>query len=393
MVFRNKSGKLSRNMLILIIGIVVVGGITIGAIIWMRSSNDYSKGNIVILKDTDFTKEEYNIVGSGTELDPYRIENRVIDTERIYSIWIAGTTKHFIIKNCTLSAYVAIYINSATTGTSTITNNTILLRSNDNTGIAIDRTPYSIVNNNIIKSANRDNSGFGITIFESSYTTITNNYCENITYGIQCWSQSTNIVISQNTCIECIIGIMVDSENWQMYPDPFQIVYMTNQAVTNNTCLFNEIGIYFYKDISLSDITYNNCSFNSKAGINLYSCESLEVSNNFLGNNTEGLRLRLIDDSLIYYNQINKNTFYGINLTESEGNLIFQNNFINNNYAGILIDESQAFDSTISYNSWYSTSSDEGNYWSEVIWISGVTYSIDGGTNIDPYPLEFPIIL
>ncbi|HUT82831.1 MAG TPA: right-handed parallel beta-helix repeat-containing protein, partial [Candidatus Bathyarchaeia archaeon] len=246
MVFRNKSGKLSRRTLIIIVGAIIIGGTVIGIYLFSRfSSNDYSNGEIVILKDDDFTKEEYNLPGTGTEIDPYRIENRVIVTERFYCIWIAETTNHFVIKNCTLSSYVTIYINSVATGTCTIINNTLLLRSGDNTGIAIDQTPHSVVTMNIIKCANRDNSGYGITVFESSYASITNNYCENITYGIQCWSESTNIVISQNYCIECLIGIMIDSETWFLSGIEHD-VYMSIQTITNNTCLYNEIGIYFY---------------------------------------------------------------------------------------------------------------------------------------------------
>ncbi|NHJ85717.1 MAG: hypothetical protein FK734_09665 [Asgard group archaeon] len=387
-----KTGFFTRRNIIIIIGIVVVAGVTIGAIFWMRSSNEYNNGVIVIMNDDDFTKKEYNIPGTGTEVDPYRIEDRIIETSRVYAIWIADTTKFFIIKNCTLTSFVGIYINSVAEDTCTITNNTILLGNGNSIGINIESSPYSNINRNNVKSSNRDDSGFGITVLDSSYTTISRNYCDNISYGIQCWGESSNIIISQNYCEKCVIGIMIDSEDWTYYGE-YHDVEMSSQTVTNNTCFNNKIGIYFFKDISLSDITYNNCSFNTKTGINIYSCQSIEISYNFVGNNTEGIRLNLVDDSLIYNNQINLNDFYGLNITNSESNMIYYNNFYNNNYAGIIIDESQAFDSTAASNSWYSTSLDEGNFWSELVWSSGITYSLDGGTNIDPYPLEFPVVL
>ncbi|MHA1212594.1 MAG: hypothetical protein ACTSSH_09040, partial [Candidatus Heimdallarchaeota archaeon] len=165
---RSGTPKISRKTIMIIIAVIVIGGSVLGTYFWFKSTRNYSQGVIVILKDDDFTKEfelsgnEFNLPGSGTEADPYRIENLVIDSTLTYCIWIAETTKYFVIENCSLSAYVCIFIDSVEADTCQITDNTFTINSDDNSAITIDESPGIYVADNTIVSKNRDNSGYGI---------------------------------------------------------------------------------------------------------------------------------------------------------------------------------------------------------------------------------------
>ena len=83
--------------------------------------------NIIIWGDEDF--KQYNFPGSGTESEPYRIENLNITTSEWFAVYIGGTTSHSIIRNCFLkSTYVlgtGIQLSNVKIDTAVIMNNII----------------------------------------------------------------------------------------------------------------------------------------------------------------------------------------------------------------------------------------------------------------------------
>ncbi|MGA1873765.1 MAG: hypothetical protein ACMUHY_08840, partial [Thermoplasmatota archaeon] len=59
-------------------------------------------GNIRIEGDDDFSTSNGVSSGTGTITDPYVIENRTIDCGPSHGILIANTTKHLLIRKCTI---------------------------------------------------------------------------------------------------------------------------------------------------------------------------------------------------------------------------------------------------------------------------------------------------
>ncbi|MHA2309402.1 MAG: hypothetical protein ACXABJ_09010, partial [Candidatus Heimdallarchaeaceae archaeon] len=71
------------------------------------------------------TPELKKFPGSGKVNNPYRIENLIITTEKSIGIYIIGTDKYFIIRNCTIEAEnTAIALSYIDSGRASIINNT-----------------------------------------------------------------------------------------------------------------------------------------------------------------------------------------------------------------------------------------------------------------------------
>ncbi|GAH42515.1 unnamed protein product, partial [marine sediment metagenome] len=78
---------------------------------------------ISIGSDDDFIT--YGFPGSGNSTHPYIIENYNITTTNERGIYITGTHKYFLIRNCYVDAgIVGIYSEYVANGTTTIINNT-----------------------------------------------------------------------------------------------------------------------------------------------------------------------------------------------------------------------------------------------------------------------------
>jgi len=309
--------------------------------------------------NSGFTDENGVTGGSGTEGDPYIIENLNIDANGgTYCIWIENTDVWFVIRNCmvwnatdnsTVPSGRGIYLNNVTHGT--LENNNCT----DNFGgIHLVSSSGNIIMNNDC-SSNSDN---GLYLSSSSnYNTVTNNsFTGNSNSGIFSFSSSNNL-ITCNNCSGNSAGIL--------------LILSSNNAITGNNCSTNSYhGIcmgYFSKD---NDITYNNCSGNSYCGLLMYNYTS---------------------DNIIAYNNFCCNTNYSIYITSgSTGNIIHHNNFWQNNGAtkGTTDGRSQAYDD-VGSNYWYDNTAHEGNYWSN--WDSSGAYPIDGGKTSDAYPLSMPV--
>ena len=91
--------------MLIIIGIILSTLVVSSGLVWKFGYVNSRYGEIVINKDSEFSVK-YRLPGKGTKDDPYRIENRVINTEKMWGIAITNTSKHFIIQNCFIKASI-----------------------------------------------------------------------------------------------------------------------------------------------------------------------------------------------------------------------------------------------------------------------------------------------
>ncbi|MCG3220202.1 MAG: right-handed parallel beta-helix repeat-containing protein [Candidatus Heimdallarchaeota archaeon] len=223
-----------------------------------------------------------------------------------------------------------------------------------------------------------DNNYIGIYLYYSPRSTLTDNTCKRNRFGIYL-DTSYDSTLNDNRCVNnSWNGIYIqDSEN----------SFLVNNVCNNNNK--NGIKLYFSSGSTVSD---NICNNNYWHGIYLEFSSSTTISHNIFINNTgEGILLSASDSCLITYNLLQENKLYGIGLFSGSVNIIHHNTFIDNNLKGTIeFVLSQARDNSAS-NTWYETSSNEGNYWSD--WSGTGSYPIDGiAGSVDPYPLGEPSV-
>ncbi len=368
---------------------------------------------IEITHDDNFT--DYGLPGLGTKEDPYVIENYNITTTSDKGIYITGTTKYYIIRNCYVDA--------------------------DRTGIFIDSTNYVVGDTNIVNNTCTQNRYYGIHINWSVGANVTNNTCtyngyhgimdtsrdsviinnicnNNDCYGIYLWG-SSNAIVSDNTCKENSNGIYLEGTSnlelthniftsningiclWRCsYNTLIDNICSENRGegietamsswikMIENICDNNGAGIYI-NDGDSNNLTANVVTNNKRKGICLTNSASVMLYGNTCKNNSLGIEIiNSSDFCLVTYNVLEENVKYGVSIGESietdnpRNNTIHHNTFIKNNLNGT----SQAFDEG-KHTTWYEELINEGNYWSE--WRSKNPYPIDGNANsTDPYPLS-----
>ena len=126
---------------------------------------------IYIEGNDNFTPANGVVAGSGTENDPYIIENWDINAENANGIEIRNTTAYFIIRNCLVEnggySHDGIYLGNVINGK--IENCTCY---NDYSGIRLDSS-----SNNTLVNNSCSNDEDGIRLDSSSYNTLINNSC------------------------------------------------------------------------------------------------------------------------------------------------------------------------------------------------------------------------
>lgn len=289
------------------------------------------------------------VTGSGTEWDPYVIENVRFDgSDSTSAITILNSFVWFRIENCTLdnigssdSGSAGIYLDNADQGE--IINCTYSTNNDGNYGIFLNDGCNTInITDNLIENAN-----FALNKFK---------------YGIYLdYSGSASPwqnVIDGNIIRNNDVGIFLN--NWSSSNN------LTNNEITDN----NNVGIY------LSDDSASNNIYNNEIGWN--------------GNGT------IIDDNCltnkIIENNIHDNTDFGLYINTTS-NTIYYNTFADN---GINAKDDSSF-----ANTWYNVMMPQkGNYWSNYTemgpgaedadddGIGDITYDIAGTANAeDWYPI------
>ncbi len=405
----HKNTKISLVVLFLVPIILSTIGLSICRIVdkelYLRDL--YAQGEIVILNDNDFS-DKFSLPGSGTAENPFLIEDYIFDDPDTTAIVIKDTTKHFIIRNCSIKKYgQPIFISNIGFNTGTVINNTFVedrtleiqiifkdpregnnylifdncyvpfdggfiniinapgIRVEDNIfqsnpeeityesfGLNLWTSDYSVINNNTLSFFS-----IGINLFDSLYLTVVNNFCYNNSNGI-CFRQIEESLVMNNICTKNGYGIKADSCQKVLF-------------ITNNLSCNLYVGFQVFSQITLCQIR-GNLIVGSEFGL----------SGDF--NNCN-----------ITYNYFSLNLIYGIRLDEyhSYWNYIHHNSFINNNYEGSMICERQAYDNPYynnSQNYWYDDYLNEGNYWSDLIWNENSVYLIGGGNATDQHPLFEP---
>ncbi len=240
----------------------------------LNTLNSLDSDNCVIYINSDQDLINYSFPGSGSENDPYHIENLLISTTKDYGIYLENTTKYVLIQNCYIYAhYRAIEIYNTTENTITIKNNTC-----------------------------SSNNYFGIFVGKSPYIKILKNIIYNCYYAIH-FNDSPHALVANNTLFNNICCIRVE------YRSPYSRILENN--ITNNyevIYLTNSGGYFLIKD---------NLIVNNNFGILLSS---------FLGPYYP-------DFCSIIHNLIEGTKWYGL-LIDSNDNTIFHNSFVNNHLEG-----------------------------------------------------------
>ncbi len=110
--------KLNRKIVIIVSSMVLIFVIVFSTTFVIYQNRKIEPGiltdhePIIILNDKDF--KNFKFPGRGTENNPYLIQYYNITTDHSESIYISGTTKHFVIQNCYLNSYYTnIYIENS----------------------------------------------------------------------------------------------------------------------------------------------------------------------------------------------------------------------------------------------------------------------------------------
>ncbi|NHJ41469.1 MAG: hypothetical protein FK731_15675 [Asgard group archaeon] len=436
--------KIWKILIGILIGLCIVTSVIVPLTIHFFSKTDNGEGDsIKILCDEDF--EKYHFQGNGTIINPYLIENYILNTTEDNAIHIEDTSKYFIIHNCSVEAErVGIFIKNIALGTAKITrnicSNTLIY------GIILVNAPGTLLTDNTCNSTSES----GITLNYSSNVSLINNICNNGRSGISL-NYSFYSVIINNTCNNNYHGGI-----YLYYSQYANLSYNTcndnydgaigldtsssNATLIGNICNYNDIGIYLF--YSNYPALYNNTCKNNWYNIHLYSCNHTTLTNNYCYNkygdddginlirssystlinnsciNNQGISLELssyitlINNSCNYSRSIHlyssshiiliNNTcydnLYGLELDRSSYCLIHYNSFLENIEYGITIDKYSDFN-IIHHNSFIdnnqggsSQAEDDGtnNIWyNDALsegnywsdWIGVGVYEIDGTVN------------
>jgi len=155
---------------------------------------------IYINGNDNFTPANGVVGGSGTENDPYIIENWIISAENAHGIWIKNTTAHFLVRNCVV----------------------------ENGGWFLD----------------------GINLDNVVNGRIENNTCENNNHGIYLYNSDNNTLL-YNTLAGNTWGFFVDnSNNNQIGNNTILATYSANFGSCPFLYTWNGTGMKFFGDIN-----------------------------------------------------------------------------------------------------------------------------------------------
>ncbi|MCG3220355.1 MAG: right-handed parallel beta-helix repeat-containing protein [Candidatus Heimdallarchaeota archaeon] len=260
---------------------------------------------IIITHDDNFSL--YPITGTGSALDPYRIENfNITSVTEETAISISHTTKYFIIKNCYLRpTTTGIYLYNVTQGSAQIVDNII-------EGIAVD-------------------SGTGIFVKSTNSTFIANNtYSKPLAHsGAIDLEYAHHSVIFNNTALD------VSGSYKTSFLPVFRSISVT---ITNNTGNRLAFGISFYEG-SNAIVANNSFSDCLNTAISIYTCPDSVFDNNYL-EDCGYIAMEIYDSPSNVTNNVVINK--GFRISNSDNSLYrlyrVENNKVNNKEFGYFID-------------------------------------------------------
>lgn len=249
-----------------------------------------------------------HVKGAGTKLDPYVLEDLVIDAGNVgHAISISNSDNFFIIRNCTLSnsgsefGDAGIKLSNVQNGL--IINNSVF---NCQNGIS---TSQNCMNTQII-SNHIYNSYMGYYLLES-HTFFAENQLNDNNYGVWCQIDTGNNTIKNNIISGSDnTGIMLCS---MTYPN----------IISHNEVFENYNGIQCYSETANQLIIENNCHDNTN-GIRISNSQNNNITQNTCNSNSYGIKLDNSNYNNITENDCSQNT-NGIYCDSSSYNTIDKN--------------------------------------------------------------------
>ena len=309
---------------------------------------------ISIKYDANFT--DYVFEGSGTEGDPYRIENLNIVTTEEYGIRVEKTTMHFVINNCYIEAEEnGIYVFSVDPATATISNNEcnkhtgngIYTSNSQNTtlihnkgrdnfrGAFISSCPYSTIHNNTYTDNSR-----GIEIWGSDFSNITENTintCEGYGFWVSdCeYSNIINNTLTKGGIFIYEHGVVADYMTYTYSGNtinglPFGFFGSENNLILDGDNSEDVYGQYLLVNCT-NTIVRNMEIEDAFEAIGLYGCENLTVTQSSINNGLiRGLFIQYSTNISITHCEITNAMGYGI-FSYGGSNITIEHNTIANN--------------------------------------------------------------
>lgn len=391
---------------------------------------------IFIYGNGDLNQNNGVTSGTGTQSDPYIIENWQIVAGGKNAIQIQYTNKYVTIRNVHLLSGFPGYNGLTLQNSQNVriensdfydSNYDILVTGSQNiqisnnlvhgvgqqshaasSGIEIDDSSNVTIINNRVSSAlmgiraqnspdvtirdNQVSSNFfnNIALYKTSRDHVTNNTVEKVVYaGISAW-YSNQLSISNNLVSGESTGTGID-----LYWD-------VNDTIAHNTVYNAEYAIG--ESDSNTTIYRENNVFDNKYGLSISGSQDDTLQGNTSHSNTRGI---VIDSNNIYRKNSNINIQYNIIANNTLGIFLGQGSSIQTSQNNFLNNTEQARDSTSNRNSWNSAYPTGGNYWSDYSGVdhcSGTYQNIcngpDGigdtpyivtGAIVDRYPLMTPV--
>ena len=346
-------------------------------------------------------------VGSGTIVDPYIIQDFVIDGQLIGAcIEIRDSTKYVIIRNCILnnagtnSGDCGILIRNCRNLRiidCDITDNycgIYLYASEDNTlsnnDVSFNQYSFYVSNshNNTLSGNNAWNATwYAIFLSNSHNNTLSGNNAWNaIWYGIYLSNSHNNILSGNDAWNNAWIGINLhDSDrniltennvSSQSLEGPgncgIGITNSANNILLGNYLSNNRVGVYLD---NIYDHTFKDNSIsNNGYGIELFYSYNNTLTENSISNNGYGIQIAYSFNNTLMNNYLNNNEL-GLMLYDSYENYIYLNNFTGNDI--------NAIDNGVN-NKWDHNSL--GNYWDDYAGID----ANDDGIGDSPYNIDGP---
>ena len=273
---------------------------------------------IIISEDSNFT--DYGLSGDGSEGNPFIIENLNITTTEGKGIYIYNTSKHFIIRYCSVNASKdGIVIDTVKEGTAVLTNNICV--GNVLGGIQIYHSPNSQINNNICNF----NNYLGILVRNSSRSQVNNNSCLHNggsgLGGIGIYVRhSDSSTINNNTCnLNIRAGIFIEDS--------------PSSYVADNKCKNNDYhgGIAIYES-NKTMVVNNLCVDNVEDNIKLFESNNSFVLNNYCSGSGFGIVVTGGGNVTIDNNSCTDNYLLGMHLSRAEGSIVTNNKLYNTGF-------------------------------------------------------------
>ncbi|MCE7747262.1 MAG: hypothetical protein GPJ51_02625 [Candidatus Heimdallarchaeota archaeon] len=332
---------------------------------------------IEVNSDSDFVNLGFE--GNGTEVSPYIIEDLQLEIDDDWNgIRVKQTTKHFVIRNCTINSLEivthAISIVDVADNTAIIEN--CIVYSGEYYGISISDSPGSIVRNCTIYDGTLSSGISENILFENNYVkngninvrvtngvTLINNSVDKgrftLSYNLGANYSTVNIVSnrinskemgffaeSKNLIIDSTYGrldliyclnIQIKNLNFSHIDSGVTLTYCFNVQVENCTFQRNTFSLRI-KDCR--DVTITKCKIDHNShGIYLGYCQRSTISDNIINSQyNNGMAIVTSQNTTVSNNQIIGNTLKGIHLQGYSTEMLIVNNSINQNDVGLQIE-------------------------------------------------------